>query len=144
MVSVRINIHSNGLLVPVIYRHLFQRGNTDCPVCLDPTRASTYLSPILWETPDPMRSAVPGSGDPNRSVFEAVFRGRTEYRRMWVEVSRQDWWRHWHNYAQVDLNPRSDWHSAFDNWRRLATGYQPASGGSTNENPGIEQQPDVG
>jgi hypothetical protein len=104
-----VNIHSNGLLVPVVYRHLLQRENTHCPVCLDPTRASTYLPPILWETPDPTRSAAPGSGDPHRGTFEAVFRGGPEHRRMWVEVFRLDWWRHWHTYAQVDLNPRSNW-----------------------------------
>lgn len=59
------------------------------------------------------------------------FRGCPDYGRTWAEVFRWNWWHHWRDYAEVDLDPRGDWRSAFDNWRRLATGYRPESGGST-------------
>jgi hypothetical protein len=118
-----VNMWSNDLLVPVFYRHLFQPDNTDCPVCVDPTRTNTYLPSVQGETADPMRTATPGSGDPDRGAFVAVFRGGPDYRRMWAEVFRRDWWHHWCDYAVVDLDPRGDWWSVFDNWRRLATGY---------------------
>jgi hypothetical protein len=128
-------VWSNGLLVPVEYRHLFQPDNADCPICVDPTRANTYLPPIRWETADPARTAAPGSGDPDRGAFEAVFRGGPDYGRMWAEVFRRDWWHHWCQYAVVDLDPRGDWRSVFDTWRRLVTGYRPESSGSNPESP---------
>lgn len=34
-----VSVWSNGLLVPVIYRHRFQRDSGDCAVCADPTLA---------------------------------------------------------------------------------------------------------
>lgn len=105
---------SNGQLTPVVYRHLFQPDNADCPVCLDPTRANTYLPAIQWETPDPTITATPGSGDPDRGAFVAVFRGGPDYERMWAEVFWRDWWRQRYDYAEVDLEPRGDWRSAFD------------------------------
>lgn len=126
-----VNVSSNGLLVPVVYRHLLQPDNIECPVCLDSIRASTYLPPVLWETADPTRTAVLGSGDPDRGAFEAVFRDGPGYGRMWTEVFRRDWWHPWCEYVVVDLDPRGDWQSVFDEWRRLATGYQPESSGST-------------
>lgn len=128
-----VNVWSNGLLVPVVYRHLFRRDNVGCPVCADPVRANTYLPPIRWETPDPTITAIPGSGDPDRGAFVAVFRGGPDYGRMRADVFRRDWWRQWCDYAVVELDPRGDWRSAFDNWRHRATGYRAELCSSTAE-----------
>jgi hypothetical protein len=94
-------------------------------VCADPSLAHPYLPPICWQTPDPRRTAEPGSDDPDRGAFEAVFHGGPTYPRMWVSVYRRDWWHHWRAYAEVNLDPRGDWPAQFDAWRRLATGYHP-------------------
>lgn len=60
---------------------------------------------------------------------------------MWAEVFRRDWWRRWCDYAEVDLDPQGDWRSAFDTWRRLATGYRPESSDSRTRVAATEQQP---
>lgn len=136
-----VTMWSNGLLVPVVYRHLFQPDNADCPACVDPTQANTYLPSIRWETPNPTITAIPGSGDPDRGAFVAVFRGGPDYERMWAEVVRRDWWHQWCDYAVVDLDPQGDWRSAFDTWRRLTTCHRPESSGSRAKVAATEQQP---
>lgn len=118
-----VNVWSNGLLVPTKFRHPFRDPGVTCPVCTDPSRARTYLPFISWETADAHRTGEPGSGDPDRGVFTAVFHGGPGHGRMWAEVDRLDWWHTWCFYASVDLDPHGDWRSAFDTWRLLTTGF---------------------
>jgi hypothetical protein len=120
-----VTVWSNGLLVPVIYRHRFGQSSAwPCPVCADPSLAHPYLPPISWQTPDPLRTADPGSGDPDRGAFAAVFHRGPNHPRMWVSIYRSDSWHRWCHHANVNLDPRGDWRAQFDAWRSLGTGYR--------------------
>jgi hypothetical protein len=118
-----VNVWENGWLVGLRSRHRLPQPG--CPVCAEPSSASTYLPSMHWETPDTALSGQPGSGDPDRGQFTAVFSGGPDYpdRPMLVRVVRQDWWHKWHEHSVVELDPHGDWRSAFDRWRALLTGY---------------------
>lgn len=122
-----VNVWSNGLLVPVLYRHHLGDNPAHCPVCADPAQANTYLPPITWSTPDPSRTETPGSGHPDRGEFTAVFSGGPDYEFMRANVVRRSWWRHWRDYADLELNPHGTWKDTVDHWRRYVTGYTDGS-----------------
>ena len=129
-------VYDNGWLVRLRYRHTFGSLH-DCPTCLDPSTANTYLPIVNWQTPDPTCTGTPGTGDPDRGEFAASFTGGPDYltQPMLAQVSRKNWWHTWEHHSVLTLNPLGDWRTEFDAWRRTVTGYRPPRPASLPDDP---------